>query len=109
MSINGWRSRRNLVPEVEKNVSLFIAQQKGDISRKVEKILKENFDHEDLEALKKEYWGVGIRDVLNNVGLEYLRKIYMFSEASLEDIPLHINDGDRFTKGFALWRLKVGK
>jgi len=95
--------------EADRKASQIIQEQQGELSRKILGFIKDNYSSEEQTRLQRDFWGVSIMDVMNNIGLNYLRRLYVISTESLDNIPLYINDGDRFTKQLVQWRLKVGK
>lgn len=104
-----WRWRRQHIPQMHADASKAIVQRQEELIRKFIEILKDNHTQEEVELLENGYWGVSIYDVLNNIGIEYLRLLYVISQKPMEDLPLFINEEDRFTKQYVCWRLKVGK
>jgi len=109
MSSLKYKREIYVTPEDE-IASKFVQEQQNDIIRKVTGYLKSNFTKEDQQLLEKDYWNcVCVQNVLSNVGLDYLRHIYFLTTLMFEDVPLHINEKDRFSKQLVSWRLMVGK
>jgi len=109
--ITSLKHKRELyVTSEHEKASKFVQEQQADIIRKVTGYLRDNFTKEEQELLEGGYWNCArVQDVLSNVGLDYLRHIYFLTTQKFEDVPLYINEMDRFSKQFVSWRLRVGK
>jgi len=99
---------RENMSESDKRASEFVQQTQSYLIRNVQSII-ESYTKDEISILQREFWGVSVNDVLHNIGLPYLRRIYILSKSKAENLPLHINDEERFVRGYVFWRLKVGK
>lgn len=103
-----WRNRRESVSIHDAKASRFVAEQTGELTLKIGRKLKSNYNQKELESLSN-FWGTEIYQVLNNIGMSYLRKIYVLVDTDFKELPLYINEQGRFTSLFIKWRLSIGK